>query len=158
MKTDLSWGRQYYWNAYAASFQLRDLDNYFNSASQKGYKQVGNYWAWYGVSDTNPQYLGGNFVDKNMKGYSQSVENSKHGVKKIYAFNYKGLADAIKNPDKEKLLADVKNYQQGGLSTLIAAYDAATSWANTANDLTVDLVAIVLLNVMSAVFTHRPLP
>lgn len=133
LKTDMSWGRQYYWNAYAASFQLRDLDNYFNSASQKGYKQVGNYWAWYGVSDTNPQYLGGNFVDKNMKGYSQSVENSKHGVKKIYAFNYKGLADAIKNPDKAKLLADVKNYQQGGLSTLIAAYDAATSWANTAN-------------------------
>lgn len=133
LKTDLAAGRCYYWNAYAASFQLRDLDNYFNSASQKGYKQVGNYWAWYGVSDTNPQYLGGNFVDKNMKGYSQSVENSKHGVKKIYAFNYKGLADAIKNPDKAKLLADVKNYQQGGLSTLIAAYDAATSWANTAN-------------------------
>ena len=133
LKTDMSWGRQYYWNAYAASFQLRDLDNYFNSASQKGYKQVGNYWAWYGVSDTNPQYLGGNFVDKNMKGYSQSVENSKHGVKKIYAFNYKGLADAIKNPDKAKLLADVKNYQQGGLLDLIAAYDAATSWANTAN-------------------------
>lgn len=124
---------QYQWNAYAASFQLRDLDNYFNSASQKGYKQVGNYWAWYGVSDTNPQFLGGNFVDKNMKGYNQSVENEKHGVKKIYAFNYKGLADAIKNPDKAKLLADVKNYQQGGLSTLIAAYDAATSWANTAN-------------------------
>lgn len=122
-----------YWNAYAASFQLRDLDNYFNSASQKGYKQVGNYWAWYGVSETNPQYLGGNFVDKNMKGYSQSVENTKHGVKKIYAFNYKGLADAIKNPDKAKLLADVKNYQQGGLLDLIAAYDAATSWANTAN-------------------------
>lgn len=133
LKTDMSWGRQYYWNAYAASFQLRDLDNYFNSASQKGYKQVGNYWAWYGVSDTNPQYLGGNFVDKNMKGYSQSVADSKHGVKKIYAFNYKGLADAIKNPDKAKLLADVKNYQQGGLLDLIAAYDAATSWANTAN-------------------------
>ena len=122
-----------YWNAYSASFQLRDLDNYFNSASQKGYKQVGNYWAWYGVSETNSQYLGPNFVDTNMKGYSQSVENTKHGVKKIYAFNYKGLADAIKNPDKAKLLADVKNYQQGGLSTLIAAYDAATSWANTAN-------------------------
>lgn len=133
LKTDLAAGRCYYWNAYAASFQLRDLDNYFNSASQKGYKQVGNYWAWYGVSDTNPQFLGGNFVDKNMKGYSQSVANEKHGVKKIYAFNYKGLADAIKNPDKAKLLADVKNYQQGGLSTLIAAYDAATSWANTAN-------------------------
>lgn len=133
LKTDLAAGRCYYWNAYAASFQLRDLDNYFNSASQKGYKQVGNYWAWYGVSDTNPQFLGGNFVDKNMKGYSQSVADSKHGVKKIYAFNYKGLADAIKNPDKAKLLADVKNYQQGGLLDLIAAYDAATSWANTAN-------------------------
>ena len=133
MKTDLSWGRRYYWNAYAASFQLRDLDDYFNKASQKGYKQVGNYWAWYGLSDTNSQHLGGDFVDVNMKGYSQSVANEKHGVKTIYAFNYKGLADAIKNPDKAKLLADVKNYQQGGLSTLIAAYDAATSWANDAN-------------------------
>lgn len=121
------------WTAYAASFQLRDLDSYFNSVSQKGYKQVGNYWAWYGVSDTNSQNLGGNFVDKNMKGYSQSVANEKHGVKKIYAFNYKGLADAIKNPDKAKLLADVKNYQQGGLLDLIAAYDAATSWANDAH-------------------------
>lgn len=130
----LSWAKYYgYWNAYAASFQLRDLDTYFNSASQKGYKQVGNYWAWYGVSDTSPSNLGGNFVDANMKGYSQSVANEKHGVKKIYAFNYKGLADAIKNPDKAKLLADVKNYQQGGLLDLIAAYDAATSWANTAN-------------------------
>ena len=126
-------GRVKYWNAYAASFQLRDLDNYFNSASQKGYKQVGNYWAWYGVSDTSPSNLGGNFVDKNLKGYMQSNTDAKHGVKKIYAFNYKGLADAIKNPDKAKLLADVKNYQQGGLSTLIAAYDAATSWANDAH-------------------------
>ena len=108
------------WTAYAASFQLRDLDNYFNSASQKGYKQVGNYWAWYGVSDTSPSNLGGNFVDKNLKGYMQSNTDAKHGVKKIYAFNYKGLADAIKNPDKAKLLADVKNYQQGGLSTPVS--------------------------------------
>lgn len=123
-----------HWNAYAASFQLRDLDTYFNSASQKGYKQVGNYWAWYGLSDTNSQHLGGNFVDKNMKGYSQSIANDKSKTaKKIYAFNYKGLADAIKNPDKAKLLADVKNYQQGGLLDLIAAYDAATSWANDAH-------------------------
>ena len=121
------------WTAYAASFQLRELDTYFASASQKGYKTVGNYWAWYGTSATGSQYLGGNFVDQNMKGYSQSNQDSKHGVKKIYAFNYKGIADAIKNPDKAKLLADVKNYQQGGLMDLIAAYDAATSWANTAN-------------------------
>ena len=134
LKTDMAWGRCYYWNAYAASFQLRDLDTYFASASQKGYKTVGNYWAWYGVSDTSPSNLGGNFVDKNMKGYSQSIANEKSiTAKKIYAFNYKGIADAIKNPDKAKLLADVKNYQQGGLMDLIAAYDAATSWANTAN-------------------------
>lgn len=127
-------GAKKYWNAYAASFQLRDLDNYFNSASQKGYKQVGNYWAWYGVSKVDSDtYFTSDFVDVNMKGYSQSIADSKHGVKKIYAFNYKGLADAIKNPDKAKLLKDVKNYQQGGLSTLIAAYDAATSWANDAN-------------------------
>lgn len=127
-------GYRGYWNAYAASFQLRDLDTYFASTSQKGYKQVGNYWAWYGTSATDNQYLGGDFVDANLKGYSQSIANDKSKTaKKIYAFNYKGIADAIKNPDKAKLLADVKNYQQGGLMDLIAAYDAATSWANTAN-------------------------
>ena len=121
------------WNAYAASFQLRNLDKYFKDASQKGYKQVGNYWAWYGESNPSNQNLGSDHVDPNMKGYKQSNTDTKHGVKTIYAFNYKGLADAIKNPDKAKLLADVKNYQQGGLSTLIAAYDAATSWAKDAN-------------------------
>ncbi|MGN0516521.1 hypothetical protein [Eubacterium sp.] len=147
---------QYQWNAYGASFQLRELDTYFANASQKGYKTVGNYWAWYGVSDTSNQYLGGDFVDENMKGYSQSLENTKHGVKKIYAFNYKGIADAIKNPDKAKLLADVKNYQQGGLMDLIAAYDAATSWANTANVSAINLDNIAtqatnITNMMNAI-------
>ncbi|WP_178667517.1 hypothetical protein [uncultured Eubacterium sp.] len=157
LKTDLSWGRQYYWNAYAASFQLRELDTYFAGASQKGYKTVGNYWAWYGVSKVDSDtYFTSDFVDVNMKGYSQSVENSKHGVKKIYAFNYKGIADAIKNPDKAKLLADVKNYQQGGLLDLIAAYDAATSWANTANVSAINLDNIAtqatnITNMMNAI-------
>lgn len=149
-------GSKKYWNAYAASFQLRELDSYFANASQKGYKTVGNYWAWYGTSKTDNQYLGGDFVDANLKGYSQSIENTKHGVKKIYAFNYKGIADAIKNPDKAKLLADVKNYQQGGLMDLIAAYDAATSWANTANVSAINLDNIAaqatnVTNMMNAI-------
>lgn len=157
LKTDLAWGRCYYWNAYAASFQLRELDTYFASASQKGYKTVGNYWAWYGTSATGSQYLGGDFVDANMKGYSQSIANDKSKTaKKIYAFNYKGIADAIKNPDKAKLLADVKNYQQGGLMDLIAAYDAATSWANTANVSAINLDNIAtqatnITNMMNAI-------
>lgn len=150
-------GNTKYWNAYAASFQLRELDSYFANASQKGYKTVGNYWAWYGTSATDNQYLGGDYVDENLKGYSQSIANEKSiTAKKIYAFNYKGIADAIKNPDKAKLLADVKNYQQGGLMDLIAAYDAATSWANTANVSAINLDNIAaqatnVTNMMNAI-------
>lgn len=117
-----------YWNAYAAAFQVHNDQIKFNGANT-GYTEVGKYWAWYGGSSDTYDSA----VDQNMYGYTYSKDNSAHAQKRITVVNYKGLVDAIKDSTKLAYLADVSNYRQNGLETLITAFDTATAYATYAN-------------------------
>lgn len=117
-----------YWNAYAAAFQVHNDQIKFKGANT-GYAEVGKYWAWYGGSSDTYNSA----VDQNMYGYNFSKETSAHSQKRITVVNYKGLVDAIKDSTKLAYLADVSNYRQNGLETLITAFDTATKYATYAN-------------------------
>lgn len=117
-----------YWNAYAAAFQVHNDQIKFKGANT-GYAEVGKYWAWYGGSSDTYDSA----VDQNMYGYNYSKETSAHSQKRITVVNYKGLVDAIKDSTKLAYLADVSNYRQNGLETLITAFDTATKYATYAN-------------------------
>lgn len=122
-----AWGRGY-WNAYAAAFQVHNDQIKFNGANT-GYAEVGKYWAWYGGSSDTYNSA----VDQNMYGYNYSKQTTAHSQKRITVVNYKGLVDAIKDSTKLAYLADVSNYRQNGLETLITAFDTATEYATYAN-------------------------
>lgn len=117
-----------YWNAYAAAFQVHNDQIKFNGANT-GYAEVGKYWAWYGGSSDTYDSA----VDQNMYGYNYSKQTTAHSQKRITVVNYKGLVDAIKDSTKLAYLADVSNYRQNGLETLITAFDTATAYATYAN-------------------------
>lgn len=117
-----------YWNAYAAAFQVHNDQIKFNGANT-GYAEVGKYWAWYGGSSDTYDSA----IDQNMYGYTYSKETTAHAQKRIIVVNYKGLVDAIKDSTKLAYLADVSNYRQNGLETLITAFDTATTYATYAN-------------------------
>lgn len=117
-----------YWNAYAAAFQVHNNQIKFNGANT-GYAEVGKYWAWYGGSSDTYDSA----VDQNMYGYNYSRQTDAHSQKRITVVNYKGLVDAIKDSTKLAYLADVSNYRQNGLETLITAFDTATAYATYAN-------------------------
>ena len=122
-----AWGKGY-WNAYAAAFQVHNDQIKFNGANT-GYAEVGKYWAWYGGSSDTYNSA----VDQNMYGYTYSKDITAHSQKRITVVNYKGLVDAIKDSTKLAYLADVSNYRQNGLETLITAFDTATAYATYAN-------------------------
>lgn len=117
-----------YWNAYAAAFQVHNDQIKFNGANT-GYAEVGKYWAWYGGSSDTYDSA----IDQNMYGYNYSRQTDAHSQKRITVVNYKGLVDAIKDSTKLAYLADVSNYRQNGLETLITAFDTATEYATYAN-------------------------
>lgn len=117
-----------WWNAYAAAFQVHNDQIKFKGANT-GYAEVGKYWAWYGGSSDTYNSA----VDQSMYGYNFSKETSAHSQKRITVVNYKGLVDAIKDSTKLAYLADVSNYRQNGLETLITAFDTATKYATYAN-------------------------
>lgn len=117
-----------YWNAYAAAFQVHNDQIKFNGANT-GYTEVGKYWAWYGGSSDTYDSA----IDQNMYGYTYSKDTTAHAQKRITVVNYKGLVDAIKDSTKLAYLADVSNYRQNGLETLITAFDTATDYATYAN-------------------------
>lgn len=117
-----------WWNAYAAAFQVHNDQIKFKGANT-GYAEVGKYWAWYGGSSDTYNSA----VDQSMYGYNYSKETSAHSQKRITVVNYKGLVDAIKDSTKLAYLADVSNYRQNGLETLITAFDTATKYATYAN-------------------------
>lgn len=122
-----AWGKGY-WNAYAAAFQVHNDQIKFNGANT-GYAEVGKYWAWYGGSSDTYDSA----IDQNMYGYNYSRQTDAHSQKRITVVNYKGLVDAIKDSTKLAYLADVSNYRQNGLETLITAFDTATAYATYAN-------------------------
>lgn len=122
-----AWGKGY-WNAYAAAFQVHNDQIKFKGANT-GYAEVGKYWAWYGGSSDTYDSA----IDQNMYGYNYSKQTSAHSQKRITVVNYKGLVDAIKDSTKLAYLADVSNYRQNGLETLITAFDTATAYATYAN-------------------------
>ena len=122
-----AWGKGY-WNAYAAAFQVHNDQIKFNGANT-GYAEVGKYWAWYGGSSDTYNSA----IDQNMYGYNYSRQTTAHSQKRITVVNYKGLVDAIKDSTKLAYLADVSNYRQNGLETLITAFDTATAYATYAN-------------------------
>lgn len=124
-----AWGNNY-WNAYAASFQVHNDQIKFNGANT-GYAEVGKYWAFYGGSSSKAEDIAK--IDENIYGYTYSKETTAHSQKRITVVNYKGLVDAIKDSTKLAYLADVSNYRQNGLGTLIAAFDTATEYATYAN-------------------------
>lgn len=117
-----------YWNAYAAAFQVHNDQIKFNGANT-GYAEVGKYWAWYGGSSDTYSSA----IDQSMYGYNYSKQTTAHSQKRITVVNYKGLVDAIKDSTKLAYLADVSNYRQNGLETLITAFDTATAYATYAN-------------------------
>lgn len=122
-----AWGKGY-WNAYAAAFQVHNDQIKFKGANT-GYAEVGKYWAWYGGSSDTYNSA----VDQSMYGYNYSKDTTAHSQKRITVVNYKGLVDAIKDSTKLAYLADVSNYRQNGLETLITAFDTATKYATYAN-------------------------
>lgn len=128
-----------YWNAYATSFQVDgtaiNADFTSDATDNRGYRRVGQYWAWYGGSEGTDVTA----VDGNMKGYkiTNGVKDSSGNYtiqpRRIAVFNYKGLADAIQNRTMLGKLAAVSSYKQNGLHDLIALFDNATDYANQAN-------------------------
>lgn len=123
----LDWGSyKGFWNGYATGFMVDNTGFEYQVGQQYkggdgiGIMEVATKWAYYGSGDASKSDSSNDTV----RGYMGSDKLKHH----IYVVNYKAIVDATKNADTRQRLANVSNYKEGGLSSVISALSQATTF------------------------------
>lgn len=134
----LHWGSyKGFWNGYATGFMVNNtgfeyqIGQQYNGGAGIGIMEVATKWAYYGSGDSSKSDSSNDTV----RGYMGSDKLKHH----IYVVNYKAIVDATKNADTRQRLANVSNYKEGGLSSVISALSKATSF--DVNSVTIDNIS-----------------
>lgn len=129
--------RKGFWNGYATGFMVDNIGFEYQIGQQYkggdgiGIMEVATKWAYYGSGDSNKS----DSCNDSVRGYMGSDKLNHH----IYVVNYKAIVDATKNTDTRQRLANVSNYKEGGLSSVISALSKATSF--DVNSVTIDNIS-----------------
>lgn len=122
------------WCPYATGFMVDNtgfeyqIGQQYKGGDGIGIMEVATKWAYYGSGDPSKSDSSNDTV----RGYMGSDKLKHH----IYVVNYKAIVDATKNADTRQRLANVSNYKEGGLSSVISALSQATSF--DVNSVTID--------------------
>lgn len=114
------------WCPYATGFMVDNTGFEYQVGQQYkggdgiGIMEVATKWAYYGSGDSSKS----DSCNDTVRGYMGSDKLKHH----IYVVNYKAIVDATKNADTRQRLANVSNYKEGGLSSVISALSKATSF------------------------------
>lgn len=134
----LDWGSyKGFWNGYATGFMVDNtgfeyqIGQQYKGGDGIGIMEVATKWAYYGSGDSSKIDSSNDTV----RGYMGSDKLKHH----IYVVNYKAIVDATKNTDTRQRLANVSNYKEGGLSSVISALSKATSF--DVNSVTIDNIS-----------------
>lgn len=134
----LDWGSyKGFWNGYATGFMVDNtgfeyqIGQQYKGGDGIGIMEVATKWAYYGSGDSSKIDSSNDTV----RGYMGSDKLKHH----IYVVNYKAIVDATKNADTRQRLANVSNYKEGGLSSVISALSKATSF--DVNSVTIDNIS-----------------
>lgn len=134
----LDWGSyKGFWNGYATGFMVDNtgfeyqIGQQYKGGDGIGIMEVATKWAYYGSGDSNKS----DSCNDAVRGYMGSDKLKHH----IYVVNYKAIVDATKNTDTRQRLANVSNYKEGGLSSVISALSKATSF--DVNSVTIDNIS-----------------
>lgn len=134
----LDWGSyKGFWNGYATGFMVDNtgfeyqIGQQYKGGAGIGIMEVATKWAYYGSGDASKIDSSNDTV----RGYMGSDKLKHH----IYVVNYKAIVDATKNTDTRQRLANVSNYKEGGLSSVISALSKATSF--DVNSVTIDNIS-----------------
>ena len=134
----LDWGSyKGFWNGYATGFMVDNtgfeyqIGQQYKGGDGIGIMEVATKWAYYGSGDASKSDSSNDTV----RGYMGSDKLKHH----IYVVNYKAIVDATKNADTRQRLANVSNYKEGGLSSVISALSKATSF--DVNSVTIDNIS-----------------
>lgn len=134
----LDWGSyKGFWNGYATGFMVDNtgfeyqIGQQYKGGDGIGIMEVATKWAYYGSGDSAKIDSSNDTV----RGYMGSDKLNHH----IYVVNYKAIVDATKNTDTRQRLANVSNYKEGGLSSVISALSKATSF--DVNSVTIDNIS-----------------
>ena len=125
------------WCPYATGFMVDNTGFEYQVGQQYkggdgiGIMEVATKWAYYGSGDESKSDSSNDTV----RGYMGSDKLKHH----IYVVNYKAIVDATKNTDTRQRLANVSNYKEGGLSSVISALSKATSF--DVNSVTIDNIS-----------------
>lgn len=134
----LDWGSyKGFWNGYATGFMVDNtgfeyqIGQQYKGGDGIGIMEVATKWAYYGSGDSSKS----DSCNDTVRGYMGSDKLKHH----IYVVNYKAIVDATKNTDTRQRLANVSNYKEGGLSSVISALSKATSF--DVNSVTIDNIS-----------------
>ena len=134
----LDWGSyKGFWNAYATGFMVDNtgfeyqIGKQYKGGDGIGIMEVATKWAYYGSGDSSKS----DSCNDTVRGYMGSDKLKHH----IYVVNYKAIVDATKNTDTRQRLANVSDYKEGGLSSVISAISKATSF--DVNSVTIDNIS-----------------
>lgn len=134
----LDWGSyKGFWNGYATGFMVDNtgfeyqIGQQYKGGDGIGIMEVATKWAYYGSGDSSKV----DSCNDTVRGYMGSDKLKHH----IYVVNYKAIVDATKNTDTRQRLANVSNYKEGGLSSVISALSKATSF--DVNSVTIDNIS-----------------
>lgn len=129
--------RKGFWNGYATGFMVDNtgfeyqIGQQYKGGDGIGIMEVATKWAYYGSGDSSKS----DSCNDTVRGYMGSDKLKHH----IYVVNYKAIVDATKNADTRQRLANVSNYKEGGLSSVISALSKATSF--DVNSVTIDNIS-----------------
>ena len=134
----LDWGSyKGFWNAYATGFMVDNtgfeyqIGKQYKGGDGIGIMEVATKWAYYGSGDSSKS----DSCNDTVRGYMGSDKLKHH----IYVVNYKAIVDATKNTDTRQRLANVSDYKEGGLSSVISAISKAISF--DVNSVTIDNIS-----------------
>lgn len=125
------------WCPYATGFMVDNtgfeyqIGQQYKGGDGIGIMEVATKWAYYGSGDSSKV----DSCNDDVRGYMGSDKLKHH----IYVVNYKAIVDATKNTDTRQRLANVSNYKEGGLSSVISALSKATSF--DVNSVTIDNIS-----------------
>lgn len=125
------------WCPYATGFMVDNtgfeyqIGQQYKGGDGIGIMEVATKWAYYGSGDSSKV----DSCNDDVRGYMGSDKLKHH----IYVVNYKAIVDATKNADTRQRLANVSNYKEGGLSSVISALSKATSF--DVNSVTIDNIS-----------------
>ena len=116
-------------NIILSSSDMRYMANYFNINYQEAFSSD-NYYVE-AKATAFSEGLGNRDSGTNVN-YVKYIEG--FGAKTFYIINYKPILDLINSSSNRNMIKSIASYKQGGLQTLMTAYDAATAIDPTAYD------------------------